>query len=61
VRSEFESHTWDAFWQVAVGGRAPADVAVTLRISVNAVYLAKSRVLKRLREEFAALIEFDDV
>jgi RNA polymerase sigma-70 factor (ECF subfamily) len=50
VRDEFEEHTWQAFWRVVVEERAPAVVAEELQLSVNAVYLAKSRVLRRLRE-----------
>jgi RNA polymerase sigma-70 factor (ECF subfamily) len=37
---------------VTVEDRRPAEVAQELGISTNAVYLAKSRVLVRLREEF---------
>jgi RNA polymerase sigma-70 factor (ECF subfamily) len=59
VRGEFEARTWTAFWQVCVEGRAPADVAADLGVTVNAVYLAKSRILRRLHDEFAALIDFD--
>ena len=41
-----------------VEGDAPADVAADLGVTPNAVYLAKSRVLRRLREEFASLADF---
>jgi RNA polymerase sigma-70 factor (ECF subfamily) len=51
VRNEFESRTWDAFWRTAVEGQPVAEVAKELGITANAVYLAKSRVLRRLREE----------
>ena len=37
--------------------RRPADVAAALGLTPGAVYIAKSRVLKRLREEFGDLIE----
>jgi RNA polymerase sigma-70 factor (ECF subfamily) len=57
VRVEFEVPTWEAFWRSFVDGRAPADVAAELGLSVNAVYLARSRILQRLREEFAELID----
>lgn len=57
IREEFNEPTWLAFWAVEIDGRRPADVAADLRLSVNAVYLAKSRVLRRLREEFADLAE----
>lgn len=50
VRAEFETATWQSFWKVAVEERPPDEVAAELGISRNAVYLAKSRVLRRLRE-----------
>ena len=43
IQAEFEGTTWRAFWQVAVEGRTAADVAQELGVTVNAVYLAKSR------------------
>jgi RNA polymerase sigma-70 factor (ECF subfamily) len=58
VRGEFEPRTWQAFWRAFVDGHAPADIASDLAITVNAVYLAKSRALRRLREEYADLIDF---
>jgi RNA polymerase sigma-70 factor (ECF subfamily) len=57
VRAEFEPKTWRAFWDVTVEGRSPGDVAAALGMSTPAVYMAKSRVLRRVREEFAGLIE----
>jgi RNA polymerase sigma-70 factor (ECF subfamily) len=57
LHREFEERTWQAFWRVAVGEQAPADVAAELGMTVNAVYLAKSRILRRLRDEFADLLE----
>jgi RNA polymerase sigma-70 factor (ECF subfamily) len=50
IRSEFEGGTWDAFWRTVVEGQAPAHVAEDLKMSVAAVYMAKSRVLRRLRQ-----------
>lgn len=57
VRSDFEEHTWKAFWQTAVEGRATADVAADLGLSANAVRIAKSRVRARLREELDGLLD----
>jgi RNA polymerase sigma-70 factor, ECF subfamily len=51
IRSEFEAPSWQAFWEVVVEGRRPGDVALGLGISVNAVYIARSRILRRLRDE----------
>jgi RNA polymerase sigma-70 factor (ECF subfamily) len=55
IRPEFEPHTWEAFWKVAMEGRPAEDVAKELGMKRGAVYTAKSRVLKRLREEGDAL------
>ncbi len=57
IRAEFEARTWDAFQRVVVEGRGPADVAAELGLTLNAVYLAKSRILRRIREEFADLMD----
>jgi RNA polymerase sigma-70 factor (ECF subfamily) len=60
VRAEFEPQTWEAAWRLAVEGHCPADVAADLGVSVSTVYSAKSRVLRRLREELKGLgIEVD--
>jgi RNA polymerase sigma-70 factor (ECF subfamily) len=50
IRGEFEEVSWQAFWRVVGESQRPADVAAELGISLNAVYLAKSRILRRLRE-----------
>jgi RNA polymerase sigma-70 factor (ECF subfamily) len=55
VRSRANPSTWKAFWQVVVEDRSPADVAHDLALSVNAVYLAVSRISGRLREEIGNL------
>jgi RNA polymerase sigma-70 factor, ECF subfamily len=57
LQVEFEPRTWEAFWRSFVEMQAPADIASDLGMSVNAVYLAKSRILRRLREEYAALVD----
>ncbi|MCO6454680.1 MAG: sigma-70 family RNA polymerase sigma factor [Pirellulaceae bacterium] len=54
VRSEFSDTDWDAFWKVVGEGRVPAAVADELGISRNRVYLAKCRILRRIRQEFHA-------
>jgi RNA polymerase sigma-70 factor (ECF subfamily) len=57
VRLEFEDRTWQAFWWVTVEGQAVADVAGDLGMSRNAVYIARSRILPRLHQEFGDLID----
>jgi RNA polymerase sigma-70 factor, ECF subfamily len=56
VQRQFEDRTWTAFWQVTVENRSPAEVATELGITPNAVRQAKSRVLRRLKEEMGELI-----
>jgi RNA polymerase sigma-70 factor (ECF subfamily) len=50
IRVEFEERSWRAFWRVTVESQDPADVATDLKMTRNAVYVAKSRILRRLRE-----------
>jgi RNA polymerase sigma-70 factor (ECF subfamily) len=54
---DFEATTWQAFRRVALDGAEPPAVAAELGISVNAVYLAKYRVLRRLRQELQGLTD----
>jgi RNA polymerase sigma-70 factor (ECF subfamily) len=49
VQGEFSPNTWQAFWATAVDDRPAAAVADDLGMSVGAVYVARSRVLARLR------------
>jgi RNA polymerase sigma-70 factor (ECF subfamily) len=56
VQHQFEDRTWTAFWRVTVENRLPAEVACELGITANAVRQAKSRVLRRLKEEMGELI-----
>lgn len=51
VRAEFEDRTWSAFWRTVVEGRPTGDVADELDMNVASVYQAKSRILRRLRQE----------
>jgi RNA polymerase sigma-70 factor (ECF subfamily) len=60
VKHEFQRNTWDAFWQTAVDGKAAAEVGISLKMTAGAVYVAKSRVLARLREEVRKMIDDED-
>lgn len=51
IRGEFEERTWQMFWRSAVDGHAPRDIAAELGVTPDAVRMAKSRVLRRLRAE----------
>ena len=54
VRGEFEPTSWEAFWQTAMLDRSGQEVAASLGLSVGAVYIARSRVLARLKQKVAA-------
>jgi RNA polymerase sigma-70 factor (ECF subfamily) len=51
VRPAVAATTWQAFWQTAVEGKSCRDVADALGLTVAAVYLARSRVMARLKEQ----------
>jgi RNA polymerase sigma factor (sigma-70 family) len=55
VRDEVAPATWQAFWQTGVENRPVADVAAELGMTAGAVYVARSRVLARLREQVEQL------
>jgi RNA polymerase sigma-70 factor (ECF subfamily) len=55
VRSEFEEKSWLAFQRTAVDGKLAADVALELGMTVAAVYKAKSRIFRRLRQQLGEL------
>ncbi|MCA3010317.1 MAG: RNA polymerase sigma factor [Phycisphaerales bacterium] len=57
VRREVQPNTWAAFERVQLHGEEPATVAAALGISRNAVFVAKHRVLSRLRAIEAELTE----
>ena len=57
MKSEFETNTWRACWEHTVAERPASEIAAELGMTPNAVYLAKSRVLRRLREHLAGLLE----
>jgi RNA polymerase sigma-70 factor (ECF subfamily) len=57
VRGEFTATTWEAFRGVALEGRPAAAVGARLGLTANAVLIAKSRVLRRLREEGRGLLD----
>lgn len=57
VQPDFNPTTWEAFRRFGVDGQPAGRIAAELGLSENAVILAKSRVLKRLREEAGDLLE----
>ena len=57
VRGEVQRSTWEAFWETAVLGTSAAEAASKLGMSVEAVRVAKCRVLARVR---AVVAEWED-
>jgi RNA polymerase sigma-70 factor (ECF subfamily) len=57
LQPEFQPSTWQAFREHGLAGRPAAAVAGELGLSVGAVYAAKFRVLSRLRQELAGLLD----
>ena len=55
VRGEVQEATWRAFQMTAVEGKSGQEAAAALGLSVAAVYLAKSRVMARLKEHIGRL------
>lgn len=50
LRSSVEPKTFDAFWQMMVDGKSPADVSAALGIKVATLYVIKGRMMRRLRD-----------
>lgn len=57
MQRDFEETTWQACWKCVVEGKSGPAVAAELGISVGAVYMAKSRVLFRLRQELEGMLD----
>ncbi|MFT5523925.1 MAG: RNA polymerase sigma factor (sigma-70 family) [Pirellulaceae bacterium] len=61
IKDQFQSQTWSAFWLTAVEGRSPKDVADETGLSVGSVYVAKNRVIKRLKQKLSEIDESTDI
>jgi RNA polymerase sigma-70 factor (ECF subfamily) len=57
VRCEFEEKTWRAFWLTAIEQRSPSVLADELGMSAAAIRQAKSRVLRRIKQELGDVLE----
>ena len=57
MQNSFEEKTWRACWETTVNSRPAKEVGIELGISEASVFVAKSRVLRRLREELAGLMD----
>jgi len=57
MQAEFAPKMWKACWEHVVAGRPAVEVAKELGISPGTVYVAKSRIMMRLRKELAGLLD----
>ena len=55
IRDEFRASTWQAFWRTCIDGRTAAEAAAELEMSIGNVYVARSRIIARLRERVSEL------
>jgi len=60
IKSEFQDKTWRAFWLTSVEGASAAEVSKQLGLSTGAIYVAKSRVLARLKEAVETIRQQED-
>ncbi len=51
VRESFQPKSWQAFWLTAVESRSASDVAGQLEMTKGAVYIARSRVMTKLKQK----------
>ncbi|MBY0455893.1 MAG: sigma-70 family RNA polymerase sigma factor [Gemmataceae bacterium] len=56
IRGDFEPRTWELFGRFVLDGLSAEEVAEEFGTTANAVYIAKSRVLARLRAEAGGLL-----
>ena len=59
VKQDFTPATWQAFWMTAIDGVGGKEVAEKLGLTVAAVYLAKGRVMTRLKDQVRMLVGDD--
>jgi RNA polymerase sigma-70 factor (ECF subfamily) len=57
MQSDFQPATWRACWEHVAEGRPAAEVAAELGMTEGAVYVARCRVLRRLRSELEGLLD----
>lgn len=60
IQNEFQDTTWQAFWLTAINGISAAEASEQTGLSTGAVYVAKSRVLARLKSEVEAMQRRED-
>ncbi len=61
IRDQFQSSTWEAFWLTAVDNLTVDDVAEKLRMTPGAIYIARSRVMSRLKQQVNKHTQFLEI
>lgn len=61
IRDEFQQQSWDAFWMTTLGGESVEEAAEKLSTSTGAVYAARSRIMRRLRQSAAGEAQLTDL
>ena len=59
IKPDFSANTWRAFQRFALDGLSADETAAELGMTANAVFIAKSRVMARLRQAGEGLLEED--
>lgn len=57
VRSEFIETSWVAFWATIIEGRSVSKVAAELRISPGSIYMSRSRIMARIRQQMEEVLQ----
>ena len=59
IKGEFSEKSWSAFTAIAIDGDSPKDTAKRMEMTLGSLYVAKSRILKRLIEKIHSVDEED--
>ena len=57
IQDQFHQQTWNAFWMSVVESRSIQQVASELGMSPGSIYVARSRVMNRIRQEANKICE----
>jgi RNA polymerase sigma-70 factor (ECF subfamily) len=57
MKTDFEEKTWQACWELVVNEKSGKEVAEMLGMTVAAVYQARTKVLRRLRQELVGICD----
>jgi RNA polymerase sigma-70 factor (ECF subfamily) len=58
VQTEFSASTWTMFQETTIGGRSIVDVAKSLGSSSGAVYVARCRIMQRIKVKVNEVSDF---